>query len=202
MVDYCVQNGLPGPKYTRLGHVGEHRYSVEIQGRPFIGTSACHSEWDSKNGCAHMAMYSTLVFGNAMTSKYPPLVTLRRSNEGMLGLVPRLPKGVAGSPVAANQAEGLKRESIDDVAPACNGPPKRAKTGDTIEHQAQNKARVNANLVPVNNRRLADIQVPKQKVEKRWPLTPHELEVQLWGFKSHTQRLESVFPLLASCTPH
>lgn len=202
MADYCVQNGIPGPKYTRRGHVGEHRYSVEIQGRPFIGTSACHGEWDSKNGCAHTAMYSTLVFGNGMTSKYPPVVTLRRSKESMLALVPRLPNGVTGSTISANHAEGLKRESDHDVASSCDGPPKKAKTGDIVEHQVQKGRRVNANLVPVNNRRLADIQVPKQKVEKRWPLTPHELEEQLAGLKSHTQRLESMFPLLASCIPH
>ncbi|RMJ22340.1 hypothetical protein PHISP_06787 [Aspergillus sp. HF37] len=247
--DYCVQNAIPDPKYTKLSNA---RYTLDLQGSLFSGTSGTYNgDWDSQNGCAHMAMYSMLVFGNGMIATYPP-VTLRNSNEQMLALIPRVPGGAAShagvkrapddttsastsalastSNASHSSSNGRKKRKTQNApapAPASNVSQglsksdkkrlvrraKRARkaarkaqerleaqkktkaTARTQAPQAQN-ASASANMVPVTNRRLAEVGVPEPKIEKRWPFSPKTLGAQLAKLQSRSERLQQACNLL------
>jgi hypothetical protein len=55
-------------------------------------------------------------------------------------------------------------------------------------------ASVRANLIPLANRRLPEVEVPEPKVEKRWPFSPKALEAHLARLQSRTERLQGMFP--------
>jgi flagellar biosynthesis GTPase FlhF len=55
-------------------------------------------------------------------------------------------------------------------------------------------ASVRANLIPLANRRLPEVEVPEPKVEKRWPFSPKALGAHLARLQSRTERLQGMFP--------
>lgn len=84
---------------------------------------------------------------------------------------------------------------------------RKARERETQKAKAQNNeeitctkvtqtqsASVRANLIPLANRRLPEVEVPEPKVEKRWPFSPKALGAHLGRLQSRTERLQGMFP--------
>lgn len=189
--DYCIQNALPEPLYTRYAQAGGCRHELGIQGSSYFGAlSHYRNEWDSKNATAHTALHSMLVFGNVLSGPF----TLKRSKEGMLADVPReLRKG------AITRGQG-KRNIInlsDAGVPSSSGlrrSKRRRMQRQSIKNISQPPKEDNANLVPLAKSRLLCIETPETRAKSKWDFTPSEIEYQLEGLKTHQERLESRSP--------
>ncbi|OJJ34351.1 hypothetical protein ASPWEDRAFT_184854 [Aspergillus wentii DTO 134E9] len=246
--DYCVQNGLPAPKYTPYDHENGRRYEVELQGASYFGASKYYAdEFVSRNASAHMALHALLVFGNGVHHGFPGPFILRRSDENMLRLVPRIPEGAGGrnipstnqiSQILASATSALSRNLgrdgqstsqilqqpramrnqdlfssnsrfVNDSIPKrpaedertgrlIPSTPKRARTRGRPNNtpQSQKKA-MNANLLPLTNSRVKAIEIPDKIEEKRWKLTPREIEKRLESLQAHSEKLERMCDLLS-----
>lgn len=151
-----------------------------------------------------MAMHSMVVYGNGVPYSFPGPFSPQRSNESLLAHVPRMPSGEEPAAVAFTAAmhdgpvsDRPKREAEDrDMSSTAHGDsPKRRRTrGRSCRGRRQtSKAGKNVNLLPLAGKKLPDIKVNVPKEEKRWNLTPGELQEQLKSQTSQADRLESAF---------
>lgn len=204
-IDYCIHNGLRKPQYTQYSTPGcRWRHEVELEGGSFFGLLKKYSDmWESKNAAAHMGLHSMLVYGNGVSYSFPGPFILRRSSESLLAHVPRIPPG--GEAAAATSAlDGdlvsisPKREAEDrDMSGTAHGDsPKRRKTRCSQGRKETPKKGKNVNLLPLAGSRLPDVEVHFPKEEKKWNLTPGELQGQLKDLASQVDRLESVSPFI------
>lgn len=193
MIDHCAQNGLHEPEYTTYNVSNSHwRHKVQLEGGSFFGfLKAYPDEWESKNATAHMGLHSILVNGNGVSHGFPGPSSLQRSDESLLAFVPRVLSGaraVSDSTIRTALGRGSKRKAEKgDMSGGNHRSPKRRKTRSK-----------NANLLPVIGSKIPIVNVEAPKEEKKWNITPGELQDQLKGLPSQSDRLESTsssFPL-------
>lgn len=201
-----MQNGLRKPSYrSYTTNEDQHRHEVELERNSFFGFRKGYpNPWESKKAAAHMALHSMVVYGNGVPYSFPGPFSLQRSNESLLAHVPRVPPGEEPAAVAFAIAMHdvpvpgrPKREAEDrDMSSTAHGDsPKRRRTrGRRCRGRRQTpKAGKNVNLLPLAGNKLPDIKVNVPKEEKRWKLTPGELQEQLKDQTSQVDRLESAF---------
>ena len=182
------------------------RHKVQLEGDSFFGFLKTYSDvWESKNAAAHMGLHSILVHGNGVSHGFPGPFSLQRSNESLLACVPRAISGVwevsettrrtasgqsskqkaskqNASKSKTSKRRGSKRKAGGETSGDAHRSPKEKKTPEK-----------NANVQPVIGNKVSSINVKasKTKEEKKWKITPGELQDQLKGLPCQTDRLES-----------
>lgn len=196
MIDHCAQNGLREPEYTTYNVSTLHwRHKVQLEGGSFFGFLKTYpDEWVSKNATAHMGLHSILVNGNGVSHGFPGPSSLQRSDESLLACVPR------ALPGAGTMSEGSYR------AAPCKSSKRKAEDGEMSgdDHRSPKRRKTrnkNANLLPVIGSKISSVNVEAPKEEKKWNITPGELQDQLKGLPSESDRLESTSISFSSPLP-
>lgn len=87
MIDYCTQNKVNLPKYTKYTHENGYRYEVELSGSSYFGALKFYpTDAEARNASAHMGLYSLLVYGTDGANTFPGPPSLRKHNECLLPL--------------------------------------------------------------------------------------------------------------------
>ncbi|KAL1998168.1 hypothetical protein VTN02DRAFT_6738 [Thermoascus thermophilus] len=80
--DFCTQNKVDLPTYTKYTHENGCRYEVELSGSSYFGALKFYpTDAEARNASAHMGLYSLLVYGTDSTDSFPEPSSLRRHNE-------------------------------------------------------------------------------------------------------------------------
>ncbi|KAF7122798.1 hypothetical protein CNMCM5793_000908 [Aspergillus hiratsukae] len=88
--DYCVQNGLPEPTYTKYNHQHGCRHEAQVANfSRFAVLKHYAQELDSRNSAAQMTVYALLTFGQLPPDGITGAAALRNFDEGQLVMVPR-----------------------------------------------------------------------------------------------------------------
>lgn len=180
MTDYCVQNSLRKPQYTQYVHEGNYRHEVEVEGGSFFGLQKHYSDaLSSKNAAAHMGLHALLVYGNSVLYNFPGPFTMKMSRESLFAHVPKFPsraRGASSSPESPNRR--VKRGGID-------------KKQRFRSHQNKLSPRKNANLLPLAESKLPDLEIRLEEEKRRWNITPSELQNRLKDLPTQDARLKS-----------
>lgn len=181
MTEYCEQNKLPSPKYTKYVHVKGYRYEVEVDGVSYFGVPKSHrTEREATNAAAHMGMHSTLV-------------RCLQDDVGLLGgelsldVNPRL--GTASSLVAAHRTAAKDKgpKVLKMIMPKGKAAPKVGKK--------KKEKKINSNLLPVVNRRIRELTPPSNPTKSsRWNVTPSQIKSHIGRLGTGRERLESIPP--------
>lgn len=186
----------------------------------FFGLQKKYSDvQDSRNAAAHMGLHGLLVFGNGVPYSFPGPFTLKRSNESLLAHVPRQPAGdragTSITPCHCSTARGVKRGSSDDhyaSGSPSHGRNKKARTrgGRRAKGGSASKDSVisvpsqckNANLLPLGENRLPDLEIHEPEEKRRWHLIPGQIQDRIKNLWTQNARLESkISPLPVSVAP-
>ena len=180
ITDYCVQNSLRKPQYTQYIHEGNYRHEVEVEGGSFFGLQKQYSDaLKSKSAAAHTALHVLLVYGNSVLYNFPGPFTMKMSRESLFAHVPKFPsraRGASSSPESPDRR--VKRGGID-------------KKQRFRNHQNKLSPRKNANLLPLAESKLPDLEIRPGKEKRRWNITPGELQNRLKDLPSQDARLKS-----------
>ena len=166
---------------------------------------------DSQNAAAHMGLHRLLVHGNGVPYSFPGPFTLKRSHESLLAHVPRQPPGdradASTTSCYDSACRGTKRGSSDDhyaSGPSPQGGTKKARTrgGRRAKRGSASKEAVlsappqckNANLLPIGENRLPDLEIHEPEEKRRWHLTPGQIQDRLKNLWTQNARLESKIP--------
>ncbi|RAL04354.1 uncharacterized protein BO80DRAFT_432050 [Aspergillus ibericus CBS 121593] len=190
MAEYCVQNGIPGPAYTKfLPERGDaYCHGVKVRHATYTGPMDHYaSDHVSQNTSAYKALQTLLVHGSGEACNFPGPFTLKRHDEKLLADVPRFPGFVN------HEADSrLSVASKTRAKPESNSPrPERSK-----KRKLDNEGSGNSNLLPLTNCRLSSTDVRVQEEEKRWKLTPQQLATQIGALGSYVDKLTKVCELL------
>ncbi|EAW10894.1 uncharacterized protein ACLA_065280 [Aspergillus clavatus NRRL 1] len=203
--EYCIQNALPAPEYTKYNHKQGYRHVVEVADTSHFGALKHYTrERDSRNAAAHMALHTLLVSKNEPPSGLCGPVALCQSDQSQLALVPReqihVDDSGAGIRHPFAQYRHLKRSADDGSQETTRGNRKKARTPSTRDVQGIWEG--NANLLPLaDNVRLQPVEEPDKKDEKRWSVTPAELELRFNGLGLYTWKLREICQLLSLENP-
>lgn len=180
MADYCVQNSLRKPQFTQYIHEGNYRHEVEVEGGSFFGLQKQYPDaLSSKNAAAHMALHVLLVYGNSDLYNFPGPFTMKMSRDSLFAHVPKFPsraRGTSSSPESPNRR--VKRGGID-------------KKQRFRSHQNKLSPRKNANLLPLTESKLPDLEIRPEEEKRRWNITPNELQDRLQDLPTQDARLKS-----------
>lgn len=176
MTDYCVQNGLRNPQYTQYIHEGNYRHEVEVEGGSFFGLQKqCPDALSSKNAAAHMALHVLLVYGNSVLD-FPGPFTMKMSRESLFAHVPKFPSracAISSSPESPDRRGAIKKKQR------------------TRSHHKKLSPRKNANLLPLTESKLPDLEMNPVKEKRRWNISPSELQNRLKNLPTPFARLKS-----------
>lgn len=193
MQDYCVQNGLRKPEYMQYTRGYNFRHEVELEEGSFFGFQKQYpDDWSSRNAAAHMGLHVLLVYGKDAPHSFPGPFTLRRSNESLLARVPRVPAledGGTSSPVLGPTNKGIKREATDDQV-SSDGNHKKSRIRTRGRRGGQTKCK-NANLLPLAESKIPDVETKPQEEKRKWNVTPEELLMRIQGLPTSCEKLES-----------
>ncbi|EAW20964.1 uncharacterized protein NFIA_114970 [Aspergillus fischeri NRRL 181] len=192
--DYCIQNGLPEPTYTKYNHKQGCRHEAQVANFSRFGVLKHYTkEWNSKNSAAQMTLYALLTFGQLPPDGISGAAALRNFDEGLLVVVPR-ETFQAGISNGNDSSKGPRKRLGEDHA--SKGQAKKRVVKGSSEG-------VNANLLPLaGNSRLAPIEEHEQNVEKRWSVSYRELESALErGWETFTGKLQRICQLLSLEVP-
>ena len=183
-----------------------------MEGGSFFGLQKKYSDArDSQNAAAHMGLHRLLVHGNGVPYSFPGPFTLKRSHESLLAHVPRQPPGdradASTTSCYDSACRGTKRGSSDDhyaTGPSPQGGTKKARTrgGRRAKRGSASKEAVlsappqckNANLLPLGENRLPDLEIHEPEEKRRWHLTPGQIQDRLKNLWTQNARLESKIP--------
>ncbi|PWY78151.1 hypothetical protein BO94DRAFT_472361, partial [Aspergillus sclerotioniger CBS 115572] len=189
--EYCVQNGISGPAYTKFlperGNVYCH--GVKVQHATYTGPMDHYaSDYVSRNTSAYKALQTLLIHGSGEVCNFPGPFTLKRHDERLLADVPRL-SGFVNHDMDSRPPVALKpRTEPENVG---SKPLERSK-----KRKLDGDAPGNSNLLPLTNCRLSSVDVCVQEEVKRWKLTPRELATQIGAMKSYVDKLTKICELL------
>lgn len=156
-----------------------------------------------------MGLHGLLVFGNGVPYSFPGPFTLKRSNESLLAHVPRQSAGdrsdTSTTPCHGSAARGTKRGSNGDHYASGSSPHgrnkkartrggRRAKGGSSASKESVNSAPPqcrNANLLPLGESRLLDLEISEPEEKRRWHLTPGQIQDRIKNLWTQNARLES-----------
>ncbi|KAL2832273.1 hypothetical protein BJY01DRAFT_253943 [Aspergillus pseudoustus] len=186
--EHCVQQGHDEPKYTKYEHQRGYRHEVEVGGGTYFGVLKHYpDEHSSEQAAAHLAFYDMLVRGESDNTEPQSLSTFEAWKKRVSPLVPRDPLRLPSEPHLP-----AKREREDHERSRAPKRRVRKSRSPTKFSSAQGSMPKNANLQPLENRRLAAIEVEAPVVEeKRWKVTPQELWDQIRDLRSWAAKLES-----------
>ncbi|KAL5339292.1 hypothetical protein BJX70DRAFT_161702 [Aspergillus crustosus] len=195
--DYCVHQGLPGPRYTKYVHPNGYRHEVEVDGGAYFGSLKHYAEeLPSKQGAAHVALYDVLVRDDERRPEPQGLSSLKASGQSMLGLVPRDPSRNHNPP----EQPAPPRRRLDGSFNS-KGTRKRRRIGRSRSPSTflsgLRDTPTNANLQPLKNCRLATIEAPVIEEARRWQVTPSDISRQIREIKTWTGKLDKTRNLLA-----
>ncbi|BCR91752.1 uncharacterized protein ACHE_70595A [Aspergillus chevalieri] len=184
--DYCVQNGLRNPQYTQYIHEGNYRHEVEVEGGSFFGLQKqCPDALSSKNAAAHMALHVLLVYGNSVLD-FPGPFTMKMSRESLFAHVPKFPSracAISSSPESPDRRGAIKKKQR------------------TRSHHKKLSPRKNANLLPLTESKLPDLEMNPVKEKRRWNISPSELQNRLKNLPTPFARLKKACRLLSLQPP-
>lgn len=85
MIDFCTQNKVNLPTYTKYTHENGCRYEVELSGSSYFGALKFYpTDAEARNASAHLGLFSLLVYGTDSTNSFPGPSSLRKHNECLL----------------------------------------------------------------------------------------------------------------------
>ena len=186
VVEHCVQNGIPGPAYTKFLPERGNVYCHGVKVRHATYTSPMNhyaSDYVSRNTSAYKALQTLLIHGSGEVCNFPGPFTLKRHDERLLADVPRLSGFVNHDTDSRPPVASKPRTEPDNIS---SRPLERSK-----KRKLDGEAPGNSNLLPLTNCRLSSVDVHAQEEEKRWKLTPRELTTQMGALKSYVDKLAS-----------
>ncbi|KAL3465135.1 hypothetical protein BJX64DRAFT_285676 [Aspergillus heterothallicus] len=185
--EYCVQQGLAKPKYTKYEHQRGYRHEVEVDGGMYFGTLKHYpNEHLSEQGSAQLALYDMLVGGVTSETGLQDVSILETSSSSLLALVPREPLRLSLEP----HLPGRRKREDHEGSRAVRRRVRKSRSPARFTCVQKSMPR-NANMQPLENCRLAAIEVEAPAVEdKRWKVTPLELSYQIRDLESWAAKLE------------
>ncbi|PYI04496.1 hypothetical protein BO78DRAFT_449686 [Aspergillus sclerotiicarbonarius CBS 121057] len=184
MAEYCVQNGIPGPAYTKFLPERGNMYchGVKVRHATYTGPMDHYaSDYVSRNTSAYKALQTLLIHGSGEVCNFPGPFTLKRHDEKLLADVPRF-------------SGFVNRET--DPKPRAEPENDSSRLERSKKRKLDTEGSGNSNLLPLTNCRLSSMHVCIQEEEKRWKLTPRELATQIGALGSYVDKLTKVCELL------
>lgn len=160
MTDYCIQNGLPEPTYTKYNHQQGCRHEAEVANFSRFGVLKYYAqEWNSKNSAAQMTLYGLLTFGQLSPDGISGAAALRNFDKALLVMVPReTVQAVMSS--GSDSSKCPRKRLLEDHGNKGQAKKRGLKSSSEC---------LNANLLPLAGKaRLAPIEGHEEHVEKRW----------------------------------
>ncbi|KLJ13512.1 hypothetical protein EMPG_11551 [Blastomyces silverae] len=177
--EYCQQNKLNRPTYTKYAHEEGFRYEVEVGGTSFFGTNKFYkTTTEAIHASAHAALYSLLITGPEIMSMFQGIPQAMRKRHVSRS---RLFSGDPGVPTA----------------------PGPTKQGGKKAGKGKKKAKGNnANLLPIptTNRRLPTV-VVRSSETKNHKISSGDLELMTKKYSNPCERVEKICSLLSMEQP-
>ncbi|RAH83993.1 hypothetical protein BO86DRAFT_446730 [Aspergillus japonicus CBS 114.51] len=203
--EFCAHNGFELPRYTKVMHENEFYHKVQVHRTTYTGKTGTYAEDEhSQRSCALLALQQIYINGSETSSNLSGTLILEGLDARLLALVPRDPlqtrtyiwesSNYAKAPRKkprgrTEQSHQRKRQAEHELSAGfpneVDGNSKRPKSVPR-----------NSNMLPLQHSRLASIEVPVKKDEKRWAVTPRQVQLQIRGLGSSTERLQKVCDLL------
>lgn len=199
--DYCVQNGLPLPIYTKFLHGSDgYCFEIETQGATYSGPVRHYADKsDAENSAAHKVLHALLVFGNGDDSATFGPYTLANGHEELLAQIPKRPLPPTGydkiRPVSVSgRACSLQHSCTPETDVSSSRKPKKRKRKNraTLPEANTEPKPTNSNLLPLSQSRLPAIEVPVEQEPSRWKFNGHQIRDQIGQLKTYTEKLTSM----------
>ncbi|KAE8144234.1 hypothetical protein BDV25DRAFT_134845 [Aspergillus avenaceus] len=181
---YCVLNGLPKPEYIKFVQGNDYLHTAKMNDGSHFGLRGCYykSEYDSQNAVAHQLLHALLVSDDTNENDPPRPLTVTTFSRDCVGSLPR---------VSASKGEDKVTKRPPNVDLNYEGSVGKRR------RKSKGMGSMNSNLVPLSNCRVSPVEISTEKEEPMWKLQSREIQDQLWGLKSHAEKLERVCHLLS-----
>ncbi|RAK77143.1 uncharacterized protein BO72DRAFT_527908 [Aspergillus fijiensis CBS 313.89] len=204
--EFCTHNGFELPRYTRIMHGNEIYHKVQVHRTTYTGRTGTYAEEElSRRSCALLALRHLYIDGSETNSNLSGTLTLEGMDARLLALVPRDPVQArtyiwGNSNHAKASRKKTKRERIVQFQKKKRPIEHKPSAGFPNEVDGNRKRPKsvprNSNMLPLQHSRLASIEVPAEKEEKRWAVMPCQIQRQIHDLASSTERLQKVCDLL------
>ncbi|RAH71202.1 uncharacterized protein BO66DRAFT_437624 [Aspergillus aculeatinus CBS 121060] len=187
-------------------HGNEVYHKVQVHRTTYTGRTGTYAEDElSRRSCALLALRHLYIDGSETNSNLSGTLTLEGMDARLLALVPRDPVQArtyiwGSSNHAKASRKKTKRERMVQFhkkkRPVEHEP--SAEFPNEVDGNRKRPKSVprNSNMLPLQHSRLASIEVPAEKEEKRWAVTPCQIQRQIHDLASSTERLQKVCDLL------
>ncbi|RAL08662.1 uncharacterized protein BO97DRAFT_328251, partial [Aspergillus homomorphus CBS 101889] len=206
MAEFCTFSGLDFSGYTKFMHGSEFYHRVQVQRTIYTGRIGHYADDEhSRRSCALLALRRLYIDDSDVTSSFLGPSNLKKMDAKMLALVPRDPHQARTFTWEcfdhAKAAHSEKRRDRFELPYRRNRRPEYEPSTAYPNEAGENRKRTkveprNSNLLLIQRARIASVEVTVKEEEKRWTVTPREIQLQIQSLTSYTGKLQKVCGLL------